>query len=404
MPGSSVADDLFTALCEFPIIDSHSHIDPLVPAAHSLDDLLSYHYYTELAHSAGMPKSALEAAPRDRCRRLMEFAARFDNTVQYAWLEDMARTWLGFEGDRLSSDDAPALFDASVRVMSAPDWPQRVINDSRLERVFLTNQFDDPLDGFDRDFYVPCLRTDDLVFQFDCPLVIGRLGESTGVEPHDTKAMRRAVTILFDRFVAAGARACAISLPPQFVPAPPGDTLTSESVFWLLAESCRNFNLPFDLMIGVNRGVYRDGVYQGRDLFDQRTSLNQFAELFNHFPEVTFCVSVLSAAQQHELASYAWIFPNVLPHGHWWYTNLPPYIEPDLRARLAGVPKTKLLGYYSDAYKLEFVLPKFNMYRRVLAEVLAGDFVRPHRLAETQAVELGRLILRGNAERVFRLH
>ncbi len=31
------------------------------------------------------------------------------------------------------------------------------------------------------------------------------------------------------------------------------------------------------------------------------------------------------------------------------------------------------MGYYSDAYKLEFVLPKFNMFRRVLAETLADD-------------------------------
>ena len=43
---------------------------------------------------------------------------------------------------------------------------------------------------------------------------------------------------------------------------------------------------PFDLMIGVNRRVYEHGVYQGQDLFDQRTSLIQYAELFNAFPDV----------------------------------------------------------------------------------------------------------------------
>ena len=40
----------------------------------------------------------------------------------------------------------------------------------------------------------------------------------------------------------------------------------------MLAEHCREFKLPFDLMIGVNRRVYANGVYQGQDLFDQRTS------------------------------------------------------------------------------------------------------------------------------------
>ena len=57
--------------------------------------------------------------------------------------------------------------------------------------------------------------------------------------------------------------------------------------------------------------------------------------------------------------------------GHWWYSNIPAFIAADVRARLQAVPKTKIVGYYSDAYKLEFVLPKFNMYRRILAEALA---------------------------------
>ena len=154
-------------------------------------------------------------------------------------------------------------------------------------------------------------------------------------------------------------------------------------------------------MIGVNRRVYEQGVFQGQDLFDQRTSLVQFAPLFNGFPEVTFCVSVLSSGQNQELASYSWIFPNVMTNGHWWYSNIPAYIEHDMRARLQAVPKTKQIGYYSDMYKLEFALPKFNMYRRILAQVLANDFLRPHLYNESQALELARLLLRDNARRIF---
>ena len=86
--------------------------------------------------------------------------------------------------------------------------------------------------------------------------------------------------------------------------------------------------------------------------------------------------------------SYAWIFPNVIVNGHWWYSNIPAYITHDCRARLQAVPKTKLIGYYSDAYKLEFVLPKYNMYRRILAQILADDFVRPGLLTKSQAVDL----------------
>src|SRR5262249_10919066 len=173
--------------------------------------------------------------------------------------------------------------------------------------------------------------------------------------------------------------------------------------FWMLAESCREFKLPFDLMIGVNRKVYQGGVYQGQDLFDQRTSLIQYQDLFNAFPEVTFCVSVLSSGQNQELASYPWIFPNVVTSGHWWYSNIPAYIEQDARARLQAVPKTKQIGYYSDMYKLEFGLPKFNMYRRILAKILAEDFVRAGVYSEAQALDLARLVLRDNVRRIFKL-
>src|SRR5262249_30489044 len=170
-----------------------------------------------------------------------------------------------------------------------------------------------------------------------------------------------------------------------------------------IAEHCREFKLPFDLMIGVNRGVYEKGVYQGQDLFDHRTSLIQYRDLFNAFPEVTFCVSVLSSGQNQELASYSWIFPNVVTSGHWWYANVPVYIERDTRARLEAVPKTKQIGYYSDMYKLEFALPKFNMYRRILARILADDFVRSGITTEAGAIDLAQHLLRENVRRIFQV-
>src|SRR5262249_61652637 len=123
------------------------------------------------------------------------------------------------------------------------------------------------------------------------------------------------------------------------------------------------------------RGPER-GANRGRALSAQGTSLIQYRELFNAFPEVTFPISVLTSAQNQELVAYSWIFPNVVPNGHWWYSNVPPYVRKDLSERLQAVPKTKLIGYYSDAYKLEFVLPKYAMYRRGVAGGPAGRVVR----------------------------
>lgn len=413
--------DLYSEICRIPLIDPHSHINPHAAAAKSLDDILGYHYYTELAHSAGMDRTPLgkDILPRERVRAILGHIDRIDNTAQYSWFLEIAQHFLDFKKDRIGADDCDTLWDSAERIMNQPGWEEQVLRQSNVEKVFLTNDFDDPLQGFDTHRYVPCLRTDELVFHLDKPAVRERLARATGIDVGNADHLQDGVAKLFEHFTQHGAKACAISLPPDFSPtAVPRFDLTialgewiagseaakktcASGIFWMLAEQCREFRLPFDLMIGVNRRVYGNGVFQGQDLFDQRTSLIQYAELFNAFPEVTFPISVLTSAQNQELVSYSWIFPNVVTSGHWWYSNIPAYITHDARARLQAVPKTKQLGYYSDAYKLEFILPKYNMYRRILAEILANDFVRPGIYSETQAVALARLLLRENTERIF---
>src|SRR6266571_1741483 len=68
-----LAQDLYTEICRIPIIDPHSHINPHRPTARSLDDILGYHYYTELAHSVGMDHGPLadDVDPRERVRAIL---------------------------------------------------------------------------------------------------------------------------------------------------------------------------------------------------------------------------------------------------------------------------------------------------------------------------------------------
>mgnify|MGYP003390184064 CR=1 FL=1 len=407
------------------LIDPHTHINQLDPASHTLADILGYHYYTELAHSAGLPREQIEQPgidPKEKVKRLVPKLADIENTAQYSWLLEMCRVFFGFEEDRITPTNWEALYDSAARKMAQPDWEEQVLRTSKLEKIFLTNNFDEPLTGFDTQRYIPCLRTDDLVFHLAKPETRARLAKATGIELSGAASLKQAVGKLFDHFVSKNAKACAISLPPDFEPirieaasADPilravaaGKELTADEqrtlsrfVFWTLAEHCADYRLPFDLMIGVNRRVYEAGVYQGQDLFDQRVSLIQYKALFNAFPQVVFPISVLAQISNQELVSYSWIFPNVVTNGHWWYSNIPAYIETDCRARLQAVPRTKQIGYYSDMYKLEFALPKFGMYRRILAKILAEDFVIGRGWPEDRALDLGRQNLRGNVESIF---
>src|SRR5207244_4257271 len=108
--------------------------------------------------------------------------------------------------------------DRAEKVMAEPDWEERVLQKSNIEKVFLTNDFDDDLGGVDTQRYVPCLRTDDLVFHLGKPEVRARLAKATGQEFTDWSGLRQGIGALFEKFTRRGARACAISLPPQFAP------------------------------------------------------------------------------------------------------------------------------------------------------------------------------------------
>ncbi len=421
-----LASRLFDELDRLVLIDPHTHINPHSPASRTLADLLGYHYYTELAHSAGLSRERIEEpgiSPKEKVARLFEKLETIDNTVQWSWFIELTRELLGFEGHRIGRDNWESLYDSAERLMAAPNWASTVLDKSKLEAVFLTNDFDDPLTGFDTRLYVPCLRTDDLVFHLAQPTVRSRFAKATVMEANNLTSLRAGIGRLFEHFSRNGARACAISLPPDFHPKAisahaaeaalseinqNGPEASLDSIqtmaqwsFWTLAEFCNEHRLPFDLMIGVRRRVYPGGVYQGQDLYDSRVSLIQYADLFNAFPKVVFPISVLASVTNQELVDFAWIFPNVYTSSHWWYSNTPSFIARDLAARLEAIPRIKQIGYYSDMYKLEFALPKFRMYKRTLATTLANDFVLARKWSEEQAIQLGKDVLRTNIENIF---
>ncbi len=425
MPDALI-DRLHSELSRATHIDPHSHIEPKAASATCLADILGYHYFTELAHSAGISRERIEgdqAAAEARLDAVVAGLARFSNTVQHSWLLQIARDLFGFE-DRAVTPGNWRDLDALIRQQTAAaDWAERVLAASQIESVFLTNDFDDPLEGFDTTRYVPCMRVDELVFHTGKAGVLDRLEATAGHAVRSSLQLEEAIGRTTARFRKMGAKAAAVSLPPGFRPEPIEPSafarsfdavrrlglsaesadrdILSKAVFWHVARCCGEQQLPFDLMIGVRRTVYPGGVFQGQDLLDGRLSLADYADLFNAFPDVVFPVSVLSHPLNHELVSFAWIFPNVLPFGHWWYANTPAVIERDLEQRLEAVPRTKLLGYYSDMYKLEFGYPKFAMYRRVLARVLAERFVIERGWSEEAAVELGLDLLVRNPRRVF---
>ncbi|MFW6279540.1 MAG: glucuronate isomerase [Planctomycetota bacterium] len=428
VPIMSVRSDLekrlYDEIMSIPVIDVHSHVPHESPFASSLRDLLGYHYFTELAHSAGMDKEVIDEDNPDEqmLPELVNAMQTLDNTVQYEWMIELARELFDFQGRRLTEDNWQSLADAVEKKGRNAGREQEILDRASIEKVFLTNPFDDDLSTVNTDIFVPSLRADSLVFELEQEDVQESLQEVADTDISDAESLRGALGTVVSHFVDHGARSMALSLPPGFEVFPvvdsdldtavaktmQGKPLSSEEtetlrcgVLFALAELCRDHDLPVQLMYGVIRDAYRHGVPKGTDLPVAGDSLRGLLPLLNGFPGIDFCLSVLSDSQAQELASYGWILHNVIISGHWWYDTVPAYVQRDLAARIQSVPKTELIGYYSDMYKLEFGLPKYNMYRRILARVLAEDLIGSGRGTEKDAVEVARYLLRDNARRIF---
>lgn len=415
---------LTDAIMDIRAIDVHSHVPHQAPCAETLRDLLGYHYYTELAHSSGMSKNVLDGPDAEMIPALLRAMENIENTVQYSWMIELAQTLFDFPHARLTPNNWEPLAEAVAARAKDESRARAILEASNLQCTFLTNEFDEDLSGVDLDLFVPSLRADTLVFKLAEPGVAARVAEASGLDIDGGAAMKDAVLALVKKFKGSGARSAAISTPPHFVAAAVDDSkydtavgkavagkelsrdeqkVLSAGTIFAVAEGCRQCNVPFQLMYGAVRGGYEHGVFQGQDLPQSGDTLAGLLPLLNAYPDVTFCLSVLSDSQIHELNSYGWILQNVVLSGHWWYSTIPAYIRRDLAARLQSVPRNKLIGYYSDMYKLEFGLAKFNMYRRTLALTLARDFIEPGYGTEDQALEIAAQMLHGNAARIFGL-
>src|SRR5262249_8401929 len=114
---SSLRQRLFAELNSIRLIDPHSHIEPKSAASQTLADILGYHYYTELIHSAGMPSQEIEEShldPKEKVRRLVARIEPLRNTIQYSWLLELAREFFDFPPDeQLTTSNWESLYDTA---------------------------------------------------------------------------------------------------------------------------------------------------------------------------------------------------------------------------------------------------------------------------------------------------
>jgi hypothetical protein len=361
-----------------PVYDVHTHLcDPAFGnlLLWGIDDLLTYHYLVaEVFRFIDMPYQKFWSLTKTEQADLI-----WDTLfVRRSPISEACRgvvTTLQAHGlDVLKRDLRPVRQWFSQ--WKAEDYITHCMQMGGVKSICMTNSpFDDeerPIweRGFRRDErFIAALRIDPLIL--DWPNSMPRLKQwGYEVTPELSAATLSAVRrFLADWTQRIQAKYLMVSLPPSF--AFPDNSTTGQLIEKAILPHCREFGLPFALMLGVKRAVNPELKLAGDGM--GLSNLEALANLCAQFPQNKFLTTVLARENQHELCVLARKFRNLHIFGCWWFTNVPYVVEEMTRMRV------ELLGLsftpqHSDARVLDQLVYKWKHSRKIIAQVLMDKY------------------------------
>jgi glucuronate isomerase len=142
--------------------------------------------------------------------------------------------------------------------------------------------------------------------------------------------------------------------------------------------------IVFQFSFGAEPLPYETGSRLG-----QRT-IAQLADMIGRHPRLRFQCFLSSRHANQSLATLARELPNLSLAGYWWHNFFPDVIRQVMAERLDMLPANKQVGFFSDAYCVEWCYGKALLVRKQLASVLAdkveqGQYSRDDALAVARA-------------------
>ena len=109
-------------------------------------------------------------------------------------------------------------------------------------------------------------------------------------------------------------------------------------------------------------------------------------------PRLRFQCFLASRHANQSLCTLARELPNFSLAGCWWHNFFPDAIRQVLAERLDMVPVNKQVGFFSDAYCVDWSYAKAVIVRKQLAGVLAGK-IEQGQYSRADALAIARAIL-----------
>ncbi|MFP4139516.1 MAG: hypothetical protein ACOCZU_04855 [Planctomycetota bacterium] len=391
------SDELFNVLQALPVIDVHSHISRDQPGGKNLDQVVFYHMVQYPLRSAGVSEETLWPGGKFHSNTgpWEQFFHAWDRIANtgFAWgLETILRDLYEFD-EPLTADSLPALrakFEANT---AREDWGRSILRKGGIRRILSSRLDVEPLtDGGDDlgiRFTIESAPTSGTREYVGWSRRLEYIEQRTGRDVSTPAGLREAIGEFYDAKDWSHKRALVswFSSECDFRPADEADIaaalrdahageslapaqtrMLEAAIIRAVCEAISPHTATFQMCFGVQF------LTPGKPHPVARVA-PQFASslgwLFGEFPGIHFNLLNGYEPIEPELCAHCLAYENVSLASYWWQTFYPAVMAAAWRRRLDMVPASRLCGFFSDGWCLDWTYARLQMTRRVLAQVLA---------------------------------
>jgi hypothetical protein len=128
-----------------------------------------------------------------------------------------------------------------------------------------------------------------------------------------------------------------------------------------------------------------------------QVTIRQLAEIIWRHPRINFHCYLSSRHANQSLCTLCRELPNLCLAGYWWHNFFPSTIAQVIEERLDMLPMNKQIGFFSDAYCVEWLYAKSKLVRMELANALANRIERGQYTPD-EAVKIAKKLLQETPE------
>jgi hypothetical protein len=422
--------DLESALSEVPMIDVHTHLVGGRLGARGLHDVLLYHMVVSDLYSAGCPNGARltqfpgwpdQEEAHARLQEAIPFLPRIRNTSSFWGVRIILRELYGWK-EEITEKNWRKL-DALIQERADDRaWHHSILDRLHIRRTGTelarrgNGEDDERLQyALEWGFFTRCQWGEFDTALYELERCWGRSPESpspigTGARPKTERTIRAlddvhaavehyarsiprvlstATHISTDidyRLVDAGEMKQALERRQQAGPTERDTYASYVNEIFLSALERRANEIVFQFSLGAEPLPYETG-----SRLSQKT-IAQLGEMMARHPKLRFQCFLASRHANQALCILARELPNFSLAGYWWHNFFPDVIRQIIGERLDMLPLNKQIGFFSDAYCVEWTFAKAVIVRKQLATVL-GEKVRQGQYSEDEALAIAQSLL-----------